>query len=161
MSVAVPGPVIRSVVAGRDADRDTRQRGLSERVVATVERPVRPSIRFFEVAPTDRQYERVVDLVVDRSIHRVDQRPLGEVRTKIDRDGRLGADAGNDHDVEHDFDGRIVVDVGRGVVDADRNDFGDGDADALAEQLEVARQDPAAKFEAADRLTGAVPTGNR
>jgi hypothetical protein len=47
------------------------------------------------------------------------------------------------------------------VVDADRNDFGDGDADALAERLEVAGQDPAAKFEDADRLTGAVPTGNR
>src|SRR5689334_1868516 len=128
-----------------------------KRVVDAIEGPVRPALGFFKVAPTYRQDERVVDLVVDRSIDRVDQRALGEIRTEIYGDRGFGTDACDDLDVEHNLDRRLVVDVGCGVVDPYRHDLGDADTDTLAEQFEVVRQDPATKFEDSDRLTGAIP----
>ena len=53
MSMAIPGSIIRPVVAGSDANRNTHQGGLLERVIDAVQRAVRPPVRFLEVAPTD------------------------------------------------------------------------------------------------------------
>ena len=136
MRLAVPPlqrHVGRTVVARRAANRHAQLRRVLDRLVQPLrELLIHLSVRVLRPSPTDRNHARLVNRVVDRLIHRVNE-AIRRVRRKVNRDGRPGRDGSGHLDVQRYFAVRIGVRARhvRPAIHAHRHHSGHGDAQAF------------------------------